>query len=123
MHSCVTHCNPPFPNSWQSISCLHHFFFKFQIILLLTHNKSFFLSSQKIFFQKATRKKKTIFSRKKKQKSSSSTLMASSQWTMPKLVTWRVKDWASCFLASKFPLGRSLFSSSHNLNICFYIIV
>ncbi|VVB17539.1 unnamed protein product [Arabis nemorensis] len=26
--------------------------------------------------------------------------MASSQWTIPKLVTWRVKDWASCFLAS-----------------------
>ncbi|KFK27850.1 hypothetical protein AALP_AA8G437800 [Arabis alpina] len=30
--------------------------------------------------------------------------MASSQWTIPKLVTWRVKDWASCFLSSKFPL-------------------
>ncbi|EOA14950.1 hypothetical protein CARUB_v10028296mg [Capsella rubella] len=30
--------------------------------------------------------------------------MASSQWTIPKLVTWRVKDWASCFLACKIPL-------------------
>ncbi|ESQ31843.1 hypothetical protein EUTSA_v10004801mg [Eutrema salsugineum] len=27
-----------------------------------------------------------------------------SQWTIPKLVTWRVKDWASCFLACKIPL-------------------
>ncbi|KAF8045700.1 hypothetical protein N665_4534s0002 [Sinapis alba] len=28
----------------------------------------------------------------------------SSQWTIPKLVTWRVKDWASCFLACKIPI-------------------
>ncbi|ESQ43629.1 hypothetical protein EUTSA_v10015806mg [Eutrema salsugineum] len=27
-----------------------------------------------------------------------------SHWTIPKLVTWRVKDWASCFLASKISL-------------------
>ncbi|CAF2036767.1 hypothetical protein BRARA_I00634 [Brassica rapa] len=27
-----------------------------------------------------------------------------SQWTIPKLVTWRVKDWASCFLACKIPI-------------------
>ncbi|CAN7080678.1 unnamed protein product [Brassica oleracea var. botrytis] len=27
-----------------------------------------------------------------------------SQWTIQKLVTWRVKDWATCFLASKIPI-------------------
>ncbi|XP_009136406.1 protein BREAKING OF ASYMMETRY IN THE STOMATAL LINEAGE isoform X2 [Brassica rapa] len=27
-----------------------------------------------------------------------------SQWTIQKLVTWRVKDWANCFLASKIPI-------------------
>ncbi|CAN8264886.1 unnamed protein product [Cochlearia groenlandica] len=27
-----------------------------------------------------------------------------SQWTIPRHVTWRVKDWASCFLACKIPL-------------------
>ncbi|XP_010522435.1 PREDICTED: protein BREAKING OF ASYMMETRY IN THE STOMATAL LINEAGE [Tarenaya hassleriana] len=30
-----------------------------------------------------------------------------SPWTIPKLVTWRVKDWASCFLACKFPLDEN----------------
>ncbi|GLT54607.1 hypothetical protein SLA2020_277930 [Shorea laevis] len=25
-------------------------------------------------------------------------------WTIPRLVRWRVRDWASCFLACKFPL-------------------
>ncbi|KAF8089585.1 hypothetical protein N665_0502s0048 [Sinapis alba] len=32
-----------------------------------------------------------------------------SQWTIQKLVTWRVKDWATCFLASKIPIGLSLY--------------
>ena len=36
-------------------------------------------------------------------------LMAS-QWTIQKLVTWRVKDWANCFLASKIPIGLPLYS-------------
>uniref|UniRef100_A0A2N9J7M8 Uncharacterized protein n=1 Tax=Fagus sylvatica TaxID=28930 RepID=A0A2N9J7M8_FAGSY len=25
-------------------------------------------------------------------------------WTIPRLVRWRVRDWASCFLACRFPL-------------------
>ncbi|XP_010483746.1 PREDICTED: protein BREAKING OF ASYMMETRY IN THE STOMATAL LINEAGE-like isoform X2 [Camelina sativa] len=40
--------------------------------------------------------------------------MASSQWTIPKLVTWRVKDWASCFLACKIPLDEDGVNSNGN---------
>lgn len=47
----MLHIVTPFPNSWQSISCLPFFFFKFQIILL-PHNK-FFLSLVKTFLEKA----------------------------------------------------------------------
>ncbi|KAH7549254.1 hypothetical protein JRO89_XS13G0005000 [Xanthoceras sorbifolium] len=29
------------------------------------------------------------------------------QWSITRLVRWRVKDWASCFTACRFPLGKS----------------
>lgn len=31
----------------------------------------------------------------------------STPWTMTRLVRWQVRDWASCFLACRFPLGKS----------------
>ncbi|BAB10108.1 unnamed protein product [Arabidopsis thaliana] len=39
-----------------------------------------------------------------------------SQWTIPKLVTWRVRDWASCFLACKIPLDGDEDGANNNGN-------
>ncbi|KAJ4870527.1 Protein BREAKING OF ASYMMETRY IN THE STOMATAL LINEAGE [Raphanus sativus] len=39
-----------------------------------------------------------------------------SQWTIPKLVTWRVKDWASCFLACKIPIDVDEDAVNNNSN-------
>ncbi|CAH2044104.1 unnamed protein product [Thlaspi arvense] len=39
-----------------------------------------------------------------------------SQWTITKLVTWRVKDWASCFLACKIPLDVDEDGANNNGN-------